>query len=228
MNILAKALLTSALALPLSALAAQTPTSGAASQTQKNIVKKSEDDSMIVLTGNVAEVRDDEFDMSYGGNTVTVELDRFGWDGEETRYLTPGESVTVTGFVDDDLFEGREIEAYNIRLNTSMVYYYTTVNPEPVYYTQSMDRLPEEGTFVSMTGEIVNIDGSEITVENDSGKIKVDTAQLAYNPFDNDGMQKLEKGDRVYVSGDVNDNFYEKKEIQADSILELTQGKMNK
>lgn len=179
------------------------------------------DEALITLSGIVGEVGADEFKLNYGTDEITVELDRFGWTGNETNYLVPGESVTVRGYIDDDLFEGREIEAYNLRLNDSYVYYYTT-DVDPVYfYTYDVDTALQDGTEVSVTGRVSNVGNGEFTVTNDNGAMRVDIAGLGYDPLDDEGLQKVEAGDRVYVYGQIDNDFFEAREITADGIVEL-------
>lgn len=181
-----------------------------------------QDQSHIVLTGKVGQIDGDEFELIYGNNSkITVELDRFGFTGDETKRLTPGESVTVTGYLDDDLFEGREIEAYNIRMNDSRVYYYTTES-QPVYrYTYDPYAEPEEGAFVTMKGTVSDVKGDEFTVSDGNNRMKVDVSEIGYDPFDDEGFQKIENGDEVYIYGTINDSFYESREIMASGLIEM-------
>ena len=213
------------------------------------------DGSPIVLTGTVGAIRADEFDLMYGANNkVTVELDRFGWSPEATEYLTQGESVTISGYIDDDLFEGREIEAYNVRLNDNYVYYYTA-DAIPVYtYEYDANRTNrsssmnsnasmnsnnaatantntetntmastsiEDGSYLNMTGTVSEISGQEFKVTNSSGTMQVDASQLGYDAFDDEGMQQIKNGDRVYVYGSLDKGFFENNEIVAMGVVEL-------
>jgi len=182
------------------------------------------DNAPVVLSGTVGDVRSDEFDLIYETDKITVELDRFGWTGNETNYLIPGESITVSGFIDDDLFEGREIEAYNVRLNDSFVYYYTADDYPTYFYIYDENYTLENETLISTKGKVSNINGNKFTVTNNAGSIRVDVKELGYDPFDDDGLQKIEKGDEVYVYGDITSDFFDKKEIMANGIVELVSG----
>ena len=193
-----------------------------------------EDESRVVITGTVASIDGDEFELNYGGDkTITVELDRFGFGGDETEYLTVGESVTVSGFIDDDLFEGREIEALDVRLNDSYVYYYydspAMAGNNYTRRTQSNDSTENmadlnDGSYFSMTGTVTAIDGDMAMVRGSNNRmIKVDLSELGYNAFDDEGMQKIEVGDQVYTYGEIDDGFFTDKKLVADSIVELRQ-----
>lgn len=198
---------------------------------KQTAVSDANDGSAISLTGTVGEIRADEFDLNYGtNNKVIVELDRFGWSSDATQYLTQGESVTISGYIDDDLFEGREIEAYNVRLNDNNIYYYTSsANPS---YTYSYDRRAnqeaqtasssvEDGSYLNMTGRVSEISGSEFQLTNASGTMQVDASELGYDPFDDEGMQQIKNGDRVYVYGSMDKGFFESNEIVATGLVEL-------
>ena len=236
------ALSTGAMAQQTSTQAEIQPSAGDMQTTVDTKINQLKDDSMVVITGMVAEIDGDEFMLNYGGNQMlTVELDRFGFDGEETQYLTVGESVTVSGYIDDDLFEGREIEARDVRLNDSYVYYYydtpnlsqnygsynnsTTVTADmndsetEMQSTQNM----EDGTYFSMTGSVTAIDGMMATVEGNNQTISVDMSELGYDPTDDEGLQKIEIGDRVFVYGEIDDGFFTDKQLMASGAVELQQ-----
>lgn len=179
------------------------------------------DESYVSVTGNIGDIRSNEFDLKYGnGKTITVELDQFGWEGNETKYLVPGESATVYGYIDDDLFEGREIEAFNIQLNESYVYYYNTDSGDNQYYNMSGNEQRDE-TTVSMTGQVSKVDDDQFTLTNKNGSVRVDVSELGYDPLDNQGVQQIVNGDRVYVYGKLDSNFFDKQEIAASGLVEL-------
>jgi len=183
-------------------------------------IEEVKDGTLVKVTGEIKDISDDEFTLEYGlDKTSVVELDRFGWTGEETQYLNVGESVTVSGLVDDDFLEGKEIEAYNLRLNDQFVYYYTS-DKYPVYSYEQPEELPD-GTYLSITGKIVNINAPEMTIENKNGKTIIDVANLDESPLDNKGDTKLKVGDRVYVYGDVDVEAWDEKEIVADVVIQL-------
>ena len=191
-----------------------------------------EDDAIVTLTGTVAEISGDEFQLNYGGNEmITVELDNFGFTGDETEYLTIGESVTVRGVLDDDLFEGREIEASDVRLNDSYVYYYYDV---PAMSTDMSNRNNQDnqnndanqaqmndGAYVYLTGEVTEVENDMAMVSDNSTTYQVDMSELGYDATDDEGMQKIEVGDVVYLYGEVESGFFTDKQIVADGIVEM-------
>ena len=121
----------------LYALTALSSLAAAQSQKQTSIIDKKAieltstienmaDQSPVVLTGIVGDVRADEFNLYYASNAaIIIELDRFNWSDKATDILSQGETVTIKGFIDDDLFEGREIEAYDLHVHERSTYYRT-------------------------------------------------------------------------------------------------------
>jgi uncharacterized protein YdeI (BOF family) len=211
------------LALSVASFVLSTSASALAAE-DKATLGKLQDQAQVIVTGKVTDVRSDEFDLDYGPNTITVELDRFGWTGKETKYLDKGESVTVKGIIDDDLFEGREIEAYSVQLNDSYVYYYSE-HSEPVYYTYyySTDALQ-----ATVSGKVVKIDDRDVTLKTKTGEMTIDTSALDYDPFDDEGFQKIETGDRIWVTGSIDNKLFQDNEIIAQGLIELSQHTLTK
>lgn len=187
-------------------------------------VEAAPDEAKISLTGTVTSTADEEFQLEYGGGVVTVELDRFDWINDPAEILLPGENVMVTGTVDDDWFEGRELVANTLQLNDSFVYYHVDpLSSYPIHlYGAEAAKEMRDGAYVTTSGTIKNHSGDRFEVSYQNGSIPVDVSSLGYNPFDNEGIQKLEEGDRVYVYGNVDDDFFDNKGILATGVYELT------
>lgn len=220
-----KTLLTAALVTPLTFGAVQ-----AAEVEVDNTLSGFRDGAPVVLTGNITEIRSDEFDLNYGSGMITVELDGWKWTGNETAYLEVGDSVTVSGKLDDDLFEGREVEADNLYLSDKRVYYYTDDSYPSYYMTyNSYDTTPEtmdDGSYLTMRGQVSNVNGDEFTLTSATGmSMIVDVDDLDNNPLDNTGTQ-IKNGDIVSVYGEIDDGFFEDKEIEADSVILLSRAGM--
>jgi uncharacterized protein (TIGR00156 family) len=185
-------------------------------------VKTAADNAPVMLTGTVKSINDDEFVLSYGSGEITVEMDDWRWDGDNAEALRIGERVTVTGNIDDDLFEGREIEANNIYVNSDNVYYYREnagVAPMGAYGDMSA---MADGTFVTMSGRVTEVDGKELTLVNKSNMpMQVDLGQLSYNPMDGDGVQQIREGDNIQVYGEIDEDFFETKEIVASRVVSM-------
>ena len=44
---------------------------------------------------------------------------------------------------------------------------------------------------------------------------------MLYNPLDDEGYQKIDVGDRVKVTGNIDNDLFEGKELMADSVIKL-------
>ncbi len=176
------------------------------------------DESWISLSGTVTSVAPDSFNLDYGEGLVLVEMD--DWDIDADGYkLLEGDEVTVNGRVDDDLFETTSIEASSVYVKGLNTYFYASADDE--------ESLPAAATVsvvdydLQLTGEVTSVTGREFTVDTGEREMKVDTIQLGYNPLDDEGYQKIDVGDRVSVTGDLDIDWWEKREIMAETVVTL-------
>lgn len=184
------------------------------------------DQSAVTLTGTVRDVRSDEFTLDYGANQITVEMDNgWSWYRDPARVLRPGERVTISGIIDDDLFEGREIEANTVYVHDRYTYFYGDDQMSDDRIAMGTDfNAPGDGAYVTASGTVREVKGREFVLDTGAGAIQVDTLPMAYNPMDDDGLQKIMPGDRVHVTGILDDGLFERKEIQANTIVSMQSG----
>ncbi|MEX1032130.1 MAG: hypothetical protein WDZ30_02095 [Cellvibrionaceae bacterium] len=201
----------------------QQQSQGQRQQGQQEPLADVEPGASVILSGDVAAVEEDKFTLDYGQGDVTVELDDWDWSGDLQNRLSEGQQVTVSGTVDENWFEQRTIEADNIYLSTEYTYYYI-VDENPAYSSQQSQReTQQDGTFISTRGEVKEVSEDQITVESQGNTIQVDLSELDYDPLDEQGMQQIKQGDRIYVFGDIDENFFETKTISAESLITLSQ-----
>jgi hypothetical protein len=58
-------------------------------------------------------------------------------------------------------------------------------------------------------------------------RIEIGVKDMPYNPLDGDGYQRLDVGDRVEVTGDIDKDLFDRRYMNAESIIMLrnnTQG----
>jgi len=177
------------------------------------------DGSWISLNGMVTSVAPDAFRLDYGEGLVTVEMD--DWDLDADGYkLIEGDEVTVYGAVDDDLFETTSIEASSVYVKDLNTYFYASAADE--------ETLPAVATATAvdydlqLTGEVTSVTGREFTIDSGLREMTVDTVGLGYNPLDDEGYQKVEVGDRVSVTGDMDYDWWEGRELMAETVITLS------
>ena len=76
---------------------------------------------------------------------------------------------------------------------------------------------------VAVHGLVTEVNGDEFTIDNGLRSVRVDVGDMAYNPLDDEGYQKVEVGDVVRAEGRVDDDFLESRELMAESITTLAE-----
>ena len=175
-------------------------------------------ESWISISGEVKSVTPDAFLLDYDGGAVTVEMDDFDNDADGYKLLE-GDDVRVYGRIDDDMFETTSIEASSVWVDGLNTYFYANSADEEDIPSQATLTLGESD--VQVTGTIGSIEGREFTIDTGTRELRADTAELGYNPFDDEGYQKLAIGDRVYVTGEVDKDWWEKRELMIDAVVTL-------
>lgn len=179
----------------------------------------------ITLSGTVRDVKANSFHLKTGNKDILVEMDDYNkWSADGFK-LVNGDQVVVNGRIDQDFLEKKKIEAGSVYVkNINTTFYADSADEEDLPYVPStylsIKTLPE-GAQADIQGQVTDVSGREFTVDTGVRKVTVDTQKMLYNPLDERGFTKLKKGDRVRVSGVVEDNFFENKELSANSVLEL-------
>jgi hypothetical protein len=68
---------------------------------------------------------------------------------------------------------------------------------------------------------VTDVDDEEFTLNTGTRSIRVEVDEMPYNPLDDEGYQKIELGDRVSVSGVIDDDLFEGRELVASSVVDL-------
>jgi len=151
-----------------------------------------------------------------------------GWDwfSNAATRLTAREVVTVYGEIEDNFWEGREIEATSVYDFDRSTYYLSDIDPtlDSYFFTTPLS-IPPEGTWMSVTGTVQKINGREFMLDTGKGTLKIDTLTMEFDPLDDVGTPQIETGDSVTISGRLDQDVFEKKEIQAKSIIKLSKEK---
>jgi hypothetical protein len=179
---------------------------------------------LITISGQVNDVKANSFRLNTGKKNIFVEMDDYDrWTADGFK-LVNGDNVVVTGRVDQDLFEKKKIEAGAVYVKNLNTTFYASSNDEEDAYipsTPSYFSALKDGAHVDLQGKITNVSGREFVVDTGVRKVKVDTKSMIFNPLDNQGFTKLQVGDRVRVSGDVQEDFFNMKEVSANTLQEL-------
>lgn len=184
------------------------------------------DGSWISLSGIIAKAGDESFVLDYGKGKITVEMDDWDWY-KEGKALIEGDNVTVYGRVDDDLYQSTTIEASSVYVKNLNTYFYASdADEEDLAF--SFVTTPVVVAWMELTGTVTKIEGREFTLDTGNRTVRVDTSAMVYDPTDDQGYQKIRKGDRVKVSGNMDYDLFEKKELMANTIVTLAKDKTKK
>ncbi|UIP06394.1 DUF5666 domain-containing protein [Erythrobacter sp. SDW2] len=182
---------------------------------------QTDDGEWLTLSGTVESVSGDVFMLDYGSNSLPVEMDDFDWFNENV--VMPGDEVTVTGLMDNDFLQTRRIEASTVYIDKLRTRYFANSADEEGGLDPMMYVGPVDTEGLDITGYVTAITGDEMIVDAGVLEYKVDAGELLYDPFDDDGLTRIDVGDRVSVSGRFDDSdFFDTPEIDAVSIIELS------
>ncbi|HET8808253.1 MAG TPA: hypothetical protein VFM76_07735 [Methylophaga sp.] len=178
-----------------------------------------EDNSWISINGKVNAVGEDYFVLDYGEGIVNVEMDDADRNAEAYK-LRKGDEVRVLGAIDDNLFHTTTIEASSIYIKDLGTYFYASgVDEESAGYLIVSPIVVD--TIVRGIISEVDADGEEFTLDTGDQALTVEVDGLPYNPLDDEGFQQLDVGDTVSVNGDIDNELFEGRMFEADSVTTI-------
>lgn len=194
--------------------------SSATAHAETGALVNAQDGTYISITGTVGRVLDtDEFVLKTTNGDINVDTnDRWPMLFNKTanqRTLTAGDKVMVRGIIDDNYFTKKEIDAESIAQIGSgytTVYYYDTDNYDDNFWYDS-DYYNEK--TVSLSGSVAKImDDDEFLLNYvGGGTIEVDAGDVV-----DDINKSLSVGDSVTVYGEVEEGWFNNRELDATSI----------
>lgn len=187
---------------------------------EKN-ASRSADGEWLSLTGEVKEVRGDAFTLDYGQGEIAVEMDDYDWYNENV--VKKGDRVTVTGRMDKDFVHERKVEASSVYIKPLGAYFFASAADEEDGYYAALVDFPEDDEWVSFAGKVARINGENLILDTGLIEFDVDAGNLGYDPFDREGLGRIEVGERIVVSGRMDDaDLFDDREIEATSITTLS------
>ncbi|NMT65021.1 NirD/YgiW/YdeI family stress tolerance protein [Marinobacter orientalis] len=185
-------------------------------------VPQKQDGSWIVLSGKVASTKDaDTFMLNYGGDTVRIELDNWSWADLPGQVLE-GDKVKVYGRVDQDTYETETIEADSVYVEDLGIHFHGGAGGEEAFTGVAPEPQPPVRTGdLSVSGRVENIENRTFTIDTGSRELTVDTSMMNYDPLKEPGLRNrsVDVGDLVTVSGQMNPGVFERRELNARSIV---------
>ena len=176
----------------------------------------------ITISGEVDVVNPDSFVLDYGDGSVIVEMDDGDRDADAYKLLK-GDEVSVSGLIDDDFFETTSIEASTVyvkKLDTT--FYSSSLDEEDIIGWSVAVTVPLDTSEMVIYGIVTKIDKKdEFVVDSGLRSIRVETEEMPYNPLDKDRYRTVELGDQVRVTGNMDYDLFEGREVVADTVTVL-------
>ncbi len=213
-NTTTKKLMKTAAIVSIAAATAAAPLSA------KEKLSNMEDGNWVTISGTVEEVGDDYLNLNYGDKTVRVDMSDRDWF-EDSKSLLKGEQISIVGKVDENLFSKNSIEAESVYVKGMNSYFFTakSANTTPMAVVFQFEEV--EQNPVNLTGTVESIDGEEFVLDTGVITMTVDTDELGYDPFDDEGFQKVTVGDRVQVAGELDFGVLEDTEVKVKRLTTL-------
>ena len=73
----------------------------------------------------------------------------------------------------------------------------------------------------SIVGTVTSVNGNEFVLDRGTRSITVEVENMAYDPLDDEGYQRVEVGVIVSVAGNIDNDFFEGRELEATSVVTL-------
>lgn len=176
----------------------------------------------ISISGWVISADENSFVLDYGKNTVVVELKDWEWYSDNFGVVEDFR-VTVYGRIDDSMIETTTIEPISVYVEDMGTYFHvgsTDKKEEANFYDWVTPPDVKVGQ-VTITGTVTKVNGRRFSIARGKKEIVVDTGSMDYNPMDDKGFQRVEKGDVVKVSGQLEADSFKNRGIVADEITSI-------
>lgn len=172
----------------------------------------------ITLSGEIKVVTADSFVLDYGTGLITVEMDDGDRDADGYK-LVAGDKVTVNGMIDDDFFEKTTIEASSVYVEKLGTYFFASAADEEDPYIDFVT--PVKVSSVTVQGVVTDVDEDKFKIDNAVRTVTVEVGKMPYNPLDDKGYQRIKVGDVVRARGTIDESFFGKNELIAESVIKL-------
>lgn len=181
-------------------------------------------DAWITISGTVDTVSSDSFVLDYGNGAVIVEFDDGDRDADAYKFID-GDQVTVSGKIDDDLFETTKIEASSVFVESiNTTFFASAIDEESAHTLVTAVSIPVVPSAIILQGTVAKVGDDRFHVDTGEEQLIVSVKDMIFNPLDDQGFLKIKKGDRVKVHADMDKDFFSKQVLHADAIVKVGKG----
>lgn len=185
-------------------------------------------ESLFSISGQVVDDLDGYYVLRSDGGRTKI---RFrGWPKDlpaNPSILGIGDDVTVVGWLGPDtLTVGGILDVMGVYVEDRRAYFALSASADDAS-ERAAPILPPSGGFgpvngrASLTGIISEIGDGELTLQAGDVRILVETSSLSYDPFDENGSQRLSLGDTVTVGGVLERNIKDGPRLRADRVTSI-------
>ncbi len=177
----------------------------------------------ITLTGEVTDVDSQFFTLDYGDGTVFVELHDTDLDADAYEALE-GEDVMVTAKLDDGFFTGERIIAQSVFVDDmETTYLADEVDQHSAdMYLSAASALDIDDEEMILVGTVKSIGKQSLQLEVGDATLTVKLDDLDdMPPLDDDGKLSLMKGERVRVTGELEEEFFNSFTVEAEGLMKM-------
>ena len=176
----------------------------------------------ITLTGEVTAVDSQFFTLDYGDGEIFVELSQTKLDPKAYAEID-GKEVMVTAQLDEGMMSNERLVAHSV----------IAEDADTVYMADTVDQASAD-LFMSTAGSIdfddaeMIIVGTVETIGREAVQVKVGDAMLTVEldeledaPVDSDGYLTLTEGERVRITGELEEDFFNRFTVEADTLMKM-------
>ncbi|WP_211481053.1 hypothetical protein [Alteromonas confluentis] len=177
----------------------------------------------ITLTGEVVDVDSKFFTLDYGEGTIFVELNNTDLDAQAYEQLE-GKDVMVTAQLDDSLFSDERIKAQSVFVDEmETTYLADDVDQHAAdMYLSAASALDVDDEEMVLVGTVKSIGKKALQLEVGDSTLTVELDDLdELPPLDEDGKLSLMKGERVRVTGEMEEEFFNTFTVEAEGLMKM-------
>lgn len=176
----------------------------------------------ITLTGEVTAVDSQFFTLDYGDGEIFVELHDTDLDAQAYAELE-GEEVMVTAKLDDGMFSNDRLIAQSVFVDEmETIYLADEVDQASAdLYLSAANAIDIDEEEMVLVGTVKSIGKQALQLEVGDATLTVKLDDLENAPLDEEGYLTLMKGERVRVTGELEDDFFNTFTVEAEGLMKM-------
>ncbi|MBT0588104.1 NirD/YgiW/YdeI family stress tolerance protein [Alteromonas oceanisediminis] len=180
-----------------------------------------DDDAWVTITGKVTKAEADGFMLDYGHGDIRIDLEDGNYT-EATAEMIDGDSVTVTGQLDDDVFATRSIEASSVYVPRLMTTYISSsLDDESSDLYKFASRVPTNTSQLTVTGTVIAAEDEHIQLDVGENHLVVDLSELPIDVTSESSSFEVTEGDYVEVQVRFDPEIFGTYDIDATAITKI-------